>query len=68
MAEVVEHRSTQPLKIMLQKTSKGVNWEIHYSGSNLAEILPEIRKAHAALKKEYGKGRLDHVRSHRAPA
>jgi hypothetical protein len=49
------HQNQQPLKILLQKTSSGYNWEIHYNGKDLAEILPKIREANAALKKEYGR-------------
>ena len=54
-AETVVHKNGQPLKILLQKTSKGYNWEVHYNGATLAEILPKLREANAALKKEYGR-------------
>lgn len=54
--KLVLHQSQHPLKIMLQKTNSGYNWEIHCSGRDLAEILPKIREANAALKKEYLRG------------
>lgn len=56
-AEAVVHKSGQPLKILLQKTSSGYNWEIHCSGGNLAEILPIIREADKKIKNEYGRGK-----------
>jgi hypothetical protein len=52
--ETVIHKSSQPLKILLQKTNSGYNWEIHCSGDGLAEILPIIREADKKLKNEYG--------------
>lgn len=51
----VIHKNHQPLKVLLQKTQNGYNWEIHVQGRNLSEILPVLRDANAAIRKEYGK-------------
>lgn len=50
----VIHRNDQPLRIVLQKGSKGYNWEIHIQGKDLAEVQPILREANNAMKKEYG--------------
>ncbi|NPV62798.1 MAG: hypothetical protein HPY61_09255 [Methanotrichaceae archaeon] len=50
----VIHKNYSPLKILLQKTSVGYNWEIHYNGTSLEEILPVIREADQKMKREYG--------------
>ena len=50
----VIHKQDQPMKVRLQKTREGYLWEIHCQGKNIAEILPELRSANAALKREYG--------------
>jgi hypothetical protein len=53
----VIHRKTnaQLLKVILQKTPTGkYNWEVHFQGSNLDEILSVLRKADLAMRKEYG--------------
>jgi hypothetical protein len=50
----VIHKNDQPLKILLQKIKTGYRWEIHIQGKDIAEILPELRSANAALKREYG--------------
>lgn len=52
--ETVIHKNAQPLKVSLQKTSGGYNWEIHCSGITVAEILPVIREVNNKLKSEYG--------------
>jgi hypothetical protein len=56
MAETKEvvHRNDQPVKVDLQKIETGYSWQIHIQGKNIAEILPELRSANAALKREYG--------------
>ena len=41
------------MKILLQKIKTGYSWEIRVQGKNIAEILPELRSANAALKREY---------------
>lgn len=48
----VHHTHDQPVKILLQKSKGGYNWEIHVSGKSVAEILPIIRDANAKLAKE----------------
>lgn len=51
----VIHRNTQPLKVILQKTHAGTyNWEIHAQAEDLERILPMLRKADLAMRKEYG--------------
>jgi len=53
----VEHiygAQSEPLKIKVEKNSRGYNWEICCTGSDMAEILSKIRAADAALKNEYG--------------
>jgi hypothetical protein len=50
----VIHEHGKPIKILLQKTSSGYNWEIHVSGASVAEIMPVIREANRKLKGEYG--------------
>ena len=50
----VVHKNEQPMKVLLQKIKTGYSWEIHIQGKNIAEILPELRSAKAALKREYG--------------
>jgi hypothetical protein len=52
--ETVVHKSGLPLKVLLQKTSSGYNWEIHCSGDSLSEILPIIREANTKIRNEYG--------------
>ncbi|MGD0954668.1 MAG: hypothetical protein ABR985_20170 [Methanotrichaceae archaeon] len=49
----VVHKNEQPMKILLQKIKTGYSWEISVQGKNIAEILPELRSANAALKREY---------------
>ncbi|GEM_PF-1100617 len=54
---VVEHiygASVEPLKIKLEKNTKGYNWEISCAGSDMADILCKLRAADAALKAEWG--------------
>jgi hypothetical protein len=54
---IVEHvfgAQAEPLKIKVEKKSKGYGWEITCTGSDMAEVLSKIRAADAALKKEYG--------------
>ena len=54
---IVEHvfgAQAEPLKIKVEKNSRGYNWEVCCAGSDMAEILTKIRAADAALKKEYG--------------
>lgn len=51
----VEHifgAQSEPLKIKIEKNSRGYNWEICCTGSDMAEILSKIRAADAALKNE----------------
>jgi hypothetical protein len=50
----VIHKNVQPVKVQLQKTKTGYCWEIHIQGKDIAEIMPELRSANAALKREYG--------------
>lgn len=50
----VIHEHGKPIKILLQKTSSGYNWEVHVSGASVAEIMPVIREANRKLKGEYG--------------
>jgi len=59
MSEKVEHiHSTgamlEPMKIKLEKNSKGFNWEISIHGKDLAEILPKLEEANQALQGKYG--------------
>jgi len=49
----VVHKNEQPMKVLLQKIKTGYSWEISVQGKNIAEILPELRSANAALKREY---------------
>ena len=51
--EVIQKQG-QPMKVLLQKTRKGYNWEIHIQGKDIAEILPELRSANVAMKREFG--------------
>ncbi len=51
----VIHKHGQPIKILLQKTLSGYNWEVHVSGKDLAEVLPKLREANNQLKGEYGR-------------
>lgn len=44
------------MKVLLQKTRTGYNWEITVQGANITDILPELRSANAALRREYGGG------------
>ena len=46
--------SPEPMKIKVEKNSKGYNWEITISGKDLEEILPKLNTANAMLKIEYG--------------
>jgi hypothetical protein len=49
-AETVVHKSGLPLKILLQKTSGGYNWEIHCSGGSTSEILPITKTKEICVK------------------
>ena len=55
---VVEHlygNSIEPIKIKLTKGQKAsYGWEIACAGSDIAEILKQLRMADEMLKKEYG--------------
>jgi len=54
---IVEHifgAQAEPLKIKVEKNSKGYGWEITCTGSDMAEVLSRIRAADEALKAEYG--------------
>jgi hypothetical protein len=53
----VIHRNDQPVKVDLQKIETGYSWQIHIQGKNIAEILPELRSANEALKREYGRAK-----------
>ena len=50
----VIHRNATPLKVVLTQHNQGYYWEIHVSGSTLAEIMPLLREANNKLKGEYG--------------
>ena len=56
-AETVIHKNDQPVKVLLQKTANGYNWEIHCSGATAAEILPIVKELNNKLKSEYGAGK-----------
>ena len=47
----VIHKQGQMVKVLLQKTREGYNWEIHIQGEDIAEILPELRSANSSLEK-----------------
>ncbi len=50
-----QHMNAQPLKVILQRSpSAKYNWEIHFQGTNMDEILSVIKKADLAMRKEYG--------------
>ena len=54
---IVEHiygASVEPVKITIEKNSKGYRWEVSCAGSDMADILAKIRAADAALKAEFG--------------
>ena len=51
----VIHEYGNPVKIHLYKTAKdGYIWDVHASGTSVAEIMPVIREANRKLKGEYG--------------
>lgn len=50
----VIHEYGDPVKIHLQKTAAGYNWEVHVSGASVAEIMSVIREANRKLKGEFG--------------
>jgi hypothetical protein len=57
VAEIKEihHKHDQPLKILLQKnTAGGFNWEIHYTGKTLEEIMPVIEAANNKMQAKFG--------------
>jgi hypothetical protein len=47
-------KSPEPLKIKIERNTKGYNWEVSASGSSIEEILTRIREANLALEAEYG--------------
>ena len=54
---VIEHMygmSVEPMKVKIEKNTKGYNWEVAVSGSDLKEIMTKIREANTALALEYG--------------
>jgi hypothetical protein len=52
--ETVMHGSMEPVKIKLEKNTKGFNYEISVSGESVDSILAIIADAKAKLEKEYG--------------
>lgn len=46
--------SPDPIKIKVEKNSKGYNWEVSVAGANIDEILAKIGDANAKLKAAYG--------------
>lgn len=56
VTEVVHRYALHPSRITvkIEKNSRGVNWEISYSGETVEETLAVIRETHAALQREYG--------------
>jgi hypothetical protein len=54
MIEHVYGMSVEPIKVKIEKNTKGFNWEISVSGDNLKEIMNRIREANTALALEYG--------------
>lgn len=49
------HHNAEPLKVKLIKGQRdSYGWEISCSGSELPDILTQIRAADAALKAEFG--------------
>ena len=52
------HRNAEPLKIKLEKNTKGYNWEISSAGASLPEILTQLQAADAALKATWGGGAI----------
>jgi hypothetical protein len=53
----VIHKNENPLKVLLQKTANGYNWEVHVSGSNVSEMLLTVREINNKLKGVYGEGK-----------
>lgn len=53
-AKEVIHANGQPLRVILQKKDNGYSWEISVTGKDLVDILPKLREANTAVKKEYG--------------
>ncbi len=47
-------RSPEPIKIKVEKNTKGYNFEISVSGDNIDDILAKIEVANAKLKATYG--------------
>ena len=56
VAEIKEthHKHDQPLKVLLQKTANGYNWEVHVSGANVNEMLLTVKEIDNKLKGVYG--------------
>lgn len=55
--QIVKHEyggSPEPIKIKLEKNSKGYNFEISVSGGDVDEILAKIADAKKKLESEYG--------------
>lgn len=51
----VIHKSSQPLKIILQRTHVGAYaWEVHAQGADLSEILPVLQDTDSAMRRKYG--------------
>lgn len=46
--------SPDPIRIKLEKNSKGYNWEVSVAGNNIDDILASIEDANAKLKTAYG--------------
>lgn len=46
--------SPEPVKIKLEKNSKGFNYEISVSGATVDTIVEKIAEAKSKLEKEYG--------------
>lgn len=54
MVAHIMHGSMEPVKIKLEKNTKGFNYEISVSGESVDYILATIADAKAKLEKEYG--------------
>ena len=54
---IVEHvygAQTEPYKIKLEKNTKGYNFEISVSGSDLKDVIARIDEANQVMAAKYG--------------
>jgi hypothetical protein len=51
--EICHKYGAHPIRVKLEKNSKGYNYEISIAGSDIDEILAQVQEADQKIKAEY---------------